>query len=261
MLPLTILFLVLSIAPISVSGISCYSCKDPITVNYTVTSDHVPSFSDCEVVDNASQCSVSVTWKLGDSTSTVVVKSQGTASKTAVVQDMAIGMAFMDIGPDKITPLLGHNAFYSCMTSDKCNDEAGLKKLLRSLRIQDTLREDLSSLIQIVSPFNARSAGCYDINNSSGYCPAKDLNNCQRCQVFVDQLITPAHSACATCPQFTINTNMVMHSTTFIITSRTQFSDHAEINCQVAGCNSLSNIDRVYRASKISFDYEEFFKS
>ncbi len=262
MLPLVALLFVLSIAPISVSAISCYSCKHPITVNYTVTSDRIPSFSECQLVDNATQCSVSVTWKLGaDTTSAIVVESQRAVSTNAVLQDMVIGIAFMDMGPDEETPLLAHNAFYSCMTSDKCNDEMGLKKILRSLVIEDTLRQELSSLIQVVSPFNPRSAACFEFNNATGYCPPKDLTNCQRCQISIDQLLSPKQEACATCPQFTINTNMVMHSRTFLLNNRTQIADHVQLDCQVTGCNSIDNINRVYKASKITFDFGEFFKN
>ena len=260
MLYLASLFLILSTAPVLVSSISCYSCKDVITVNYTVTIDHIPSFSDCQVVD-ATQCSVSITWNIHNDTTAIVVKSSQTLATTSDPQNMVMATAFMDIGPDKVTPLLAHNGYFSCTNGDKCNDESALKRFLRSLVIKDTLREDLASLIRIVSPFNPQSAGCVSLNNATGYCPPKDLNNCQRCQISVDQLLTPNHDVCATCPQYSINTNVVTHTTTFLLNTRSQFSDHAQINCQSMGCNSIANINRVYQASKITFDFGTFLSS
>lgn len=45
--------------PVFVSSISCYSCRDFIVVNYTVTSDRMSSFSDCQSMDTT-QCLISV---------------------------------------------------------------------------------------------------------------------------------------------------------------------------------------------------------
>ncbi len=105
-------------------------------MNYTVTSDRVPSFSNCQVID-AAQCSISLTWNIHNDTSTIVVGDRRAVSKYNASQDMAMGIVFMDIGPDKVTPLLAHNLFFSCTSSDKCVDEDGLKKMIRSLTIED----------------------------------------------------------------------------------------------------------------------------
>jgi hypothetical protein len=225
-----------------------------------VTSDRVPSFSDCQVV-NSTQCSFSVTWNLNNSTSTIVVDGRGALSTNDAAEDMITAMVFMDIGPDKETPLLAHEFFYACTSSDKCNDETGLKRVLRSLVIEDRFRQELSSLIKIVSPFDAKSAACFDFNNFTGYCPPKDLNICQRCQISVDELLSPSQGVCATCPQYSINTNMVTHSTTIMLNSRTQLSDHVQLNCQLRGCNSIENVNQIYKTSKIRFDFNEFFKN
>lgn len=259
MIQFTSLFFLLSTAPVLVSSISCYSCKEVIVVNYTVTSDRMPSFSDCQSVD-ATQCSISITWNIHNDTTAIVVVDHQTGSTSSDPQNMVMATAFMDIGPDKVTPLLAHNGYFSCTDGDKCNDEDALKRFIRALNIRDTLRDDLSSLIRVVSPFNPRSAGCVNVNNATGYCPPTDLNNCQRCQISVDQLITPNHDVCATCPQYSINTNVITHTTTYIVNTRSQFSDHAQINCQSTGCNSISNINRVYQASKISFDFGVFLR-
>lgn len=245
---------------LSVSSLNCYYCKDVIVVNYTVTSDRVPSFSDCDVV-NTTQCSISLTWNIHNDTSAIVVGDRRDVSIKDPAQDTVMGIVFMDIGPDKITPLLAHNLYFSCSTGDKCNDEDGLKKMIRSITIQDQFRQELAELIKIVPSFDPRSAGCEDFHSAVGYCPPKDLNNCQRCTINVDQILTLDKQICATCPQHSINTNLVMHSTMFYMKDHSQISDHAQINCQLRGCNSMDNINRVYKASKIGFNFDEYFKN
>jgi len=260
MLYTIVLILFFTTSPLLVSSLNCYYCQDVIVVNYTVTSDRVPSFSNCQVID-AAQCSISLTWNIHNDTTAIVVGDRRAVSKYNASQDMAMGIVFMDIGPDKITPLLAHNLFFSCTSNDKCNDEEGLKKMIRSLTIEDQFRQELASLIQIVSPFDARTAGCSDFHSATGYCPPKDLNTCQRCVITVDQLLSLDKQICATCPQYTLNTNAVMHSMTFLLNDRSQFSDHAQIDCQFLGCNSMDNINRVYQASKIVFNFDEYFKN
>ncbi len=116
-------------------------------------------------------------------------------------------------------------------------------------------------MIQIVSPFDARTAECSDFHSATGYCPPQDLNTCQRCVITVDQLMLLDKEICATCPRYALNTNVVMHSTTFLLNDRSQFSDHAQIDCQLQGCNSMDNINRVYKASKIALNFDEYFRN
>jgi hypothetical protein len=256
----TIIFFFLATSCALVASLKCYSTKQVINVNYTVTSDRVPSFSDCDLVE-ASQCTLSITWRLNNDTTDIVLSSIPALSTNNAAEDLVIGMAFMDIGPDKITPLLAHNLYFSCTSGDKCNDEDGLKKFLRAATIKDTLREELSSLIKVVSPFDPKSADCVDIKSTVGYCPPKDLTNCQRCQISIDELLTTQQQICATCPQYTMNTNVVTHSTTFLLKERRQLSDHVQVNCQLRGCNSVDNANRVSRSSKITFNFDEYFKN
>jgi hypothetical protein len=67
--------------------------------------------------------------------------------------------------------------------------------------------------------------------------------------------------SCASCPRYSSKGNLVMRTITFELNSRTQLADHAQLDCQLHGCNSLENVNRIYRASKITFDFEEFFKN
>ncbi len=88
-------------------------------------------------------------------------------------------MAYMQIDPDKETSSLVHNLLLSCVSSDTCNDETGLKKILRSLVIEDQFRQELYALIKIASSFDAKSAACLGFTNFTDNCPTTDLKTCE----------------------------------------------------------------------------------
>ena len=259
MLYTLILIVFLATSPTLISSLNCYYCQEVIVVNYTITSDRVPSFSNCTVIE-AQQCSISLTWNIHNDTSAIVVGDRHAEAKYNASQDMAMGIVFMDIAPNKVTVLLAHNLFFSCTTADKCNDEDGLKKMIRSLTIEDQFRQELASLISIASSFDGRTAGCSDSHSGPGYCPASVLTACQRCVITVDQILTLDKQICASCPQYSLNTNAIMRQTTFLLNDRSVFSEHVQIDCQQRGCNSMDNINRVYRARKIAFNFDEYYK-
>ncbi len=254
-----ILLLLLSALPVLVSSIYCYSCPQLLVLNYPVTSETVPSFSDCQLI-NATQCLITVIWNENMNITAIDVDSRNSSSKINVAEDIITPMTLMEIGPDEETPLLAHSLFFSCMSSDKCNDEMSLRKILRSLVIEDQFRQELYPLIKIVSSFDAKSAACFNFTNTTTYCPPTDLNICRRCQISVDELLSFHEEICATCPQSRDNANAVLHSKTFLLNNQTQLADHVQLDCQLNGCNSIENINRVYTASKITFDFGEFMK-
>jgi hypothetical protein len=156
-------------------------------------------------------------------------------------------------------PQVNHSFGYVCL-SDKCNDEVTLKQILRSLVIEEKFAQELIPLLQIVSPFDPVAATCYELNNSTEDCPSTDLRTCQRCHISIDKQPSPSQQICATCPQFSDNSNSVSRQSMFLLTSQTQMQNVAKINCQLKGCNSINNVNRVYETSKITFDFGEFFK-
>jgi hypothetical protein len=155
-------------------------------------------------------------------------------------------------------PQVNHSFGYVCL-SDKCNDEVNLKQILRLLVIEEKFAQELIPLLQIVSPFDPLAAACYEFNNSTEDCPSTDLNTCQRCHISIDKQPSPSQQICATCSQFSEDSNSVSHQSMFLLKSQIQSQNVAKINCQLKGCNSINNVNRVYETSKITFDFVEFF--
>ncbi len=254
-----ILLSLLSTLPALVSSLSCYSCK-LILVNYLVTSDTVPSFTECKLV-NSTDCSIVVSWDLTDMITTIVVDTQMAPPPQNVTEDFITPIAFMEMISNQETALLSHALFFSCMSSDKCNDETNLKRILRSLVIEDKFHQELYPLLKSVSPFDPNSAACFEFSNATDDCPSKDLDHCRRCQTTVDKSFSVSSKVCATCPRYSIDANGVIRSAIFLLNNRTQLVDHVELDCQLKGCNSLDNINRIYKASKITFDFDKFVRN
>jgi hypothetical protein len=225
-----------------------------------VTSDTVPSFSDCQLID-ATQCSITVTWDENINITIIAVGAQNSSSMQNVSQDTLIPTALVEAGPYGGPPFFAHNLIFSCMSTDQCNNESNLKKILSSLVIEDKFREELLPLIQVVYPFNPKPAACFNFTNATSYCPPVDLDNCQRCEISIDQLYLTDGEVCATCHRNSVNVNTVIHSVTFLLNNRTQLNDHVQLDCQLKGCNSLANIHKIYNASNITFDFGKFFEN
>jgi hypothetical protein len=256
---LLLLLLLLLSLPTLIASLHCYSCK-LIIVNYPVTSDTVPSFPQCEIV-NATRCSITVTWEENINTTAIVIDARNEPTPQNISEDLLTPMAFMEAAHGEENLLLAHALFFSCMSSDKCNNETILKRILRSLTIEDKFRQELSPLIKIVSPFDPKSATCFDFNNMTSDCPSKDLDNCQRCQTSISKLPSSTDEVCATCPRYSPNENIVIRSTIFLLNNRTRLADHVQLDCQLKGCNSIDNTNRIYKASTITFNFDEFFEN
>jgi hypothetical protein len=72
---------------------------------------------------------------------------------------------------------------------------------------------------------------------------------------------TSDQEVCATCPYESESENMVARLKTFFFSNQTQDSDTTFLTCQQKGCNSFDNINRIKRASKITFNFDEYFKN
>ncbi|CAF3736110.1 unnamed protein product [Rotaria sp. Silwood1] len=258
MLYAMILIVFLSTSSISVSSLQCYSCKHFFVVNYLVTSDTVPSFSDCPLI-NATRCAIIVTWDLNNNDTVLLINNENVLSTKDTLEDSIAVMAYMERVPDQEIPIVAHYLQFVCMSSEKCNSELSLKKILHSLIIKDRFVQELTSLIQTVSPFVPQSAACRELNNFTIECPPTDLDACERCQILVDKWPSVSVELCATCPRTTPNGNLIARSTIFVLNNRTQLDDHVQLDCQLKGCNSVDNINRIYKTSKITFDFGKFF--
>jgi hypothetical protein len=170
-------------------------------------------------------------------------------------------MAFMAVAHDQETPQVIHSFQYFCTSWDKCNNETNLKQILRSLVIEEKFAQELIPLIHVVSPFNPQSAACIEFNNYTNYCPPTDLSTCPRCQILADKWSSSSQDFCATCPSLSLSSNVVLRSTTFMLNNRTQLADKALLDCQLKGCNSIDNVNRIYKASKITFNFDTYVNS
>ncbi|CAF4735173.1 unnamed protein product [Rotaria sp. Silwood1] len=217
MLYAMILIVFLSTSSISVSSLQCYSCKHFFVVNYLVTSDTVPSFSDCPLI-NATRCAIIVTWDLNNNDTVLLINNENVLSTKDTLEDSIAVMAYMERVPDQEIPIVVHYLQFVCMSSEKCNSE--LK---------------LTSLIQTVSPFVPQSAACRELNNFTIECPPTDLDACERCQILVDKWPSASVELCATCPRTTPNGNLIARSTIFVLNNRTQLADHVQLDCQLKG--------------------------
>jgi hypothetical protein len=255
----TVLFLFLSTFPVLITSLQCYSCDDVIIANYIVTSETVPSFSQCQIID-AAQCLITVTWDENINITSITVNTQNTSVPNPP-EDLIKPMALVEIGPYGGVPYFAHNLVVSCMSSDKCNNETSLQQILRSLTLEDQFRAELIPLIHVVYPFNPTTAACLDFHNGTGSCPPIDLTDCQRCEISVDQILSIPPEVCATCHRSSVDVNVVIHSATFSLTSRTRLVDHVQLGCQSKTCNSIANINAVYKASNITFNFAKFFEN
>lgn len=255
-----VLVLFCTTSPVLISSaLQCYSCSELIIVNYLVTNSTVPSFSECQLVD-ATQCSLTVTWDENINVTAIAVNSQNASSVQSISGDAVTSMIVMEAGPYGGTPFFARELVLSCTSKDKCNDEMTLKRILRSLSIKDQLRQELLPLIQVIYPFNPNISACSNFTNSTSYCPPVDLTDCQRCEISVDRFSSSNPEVCATCRRSSVDVNAVIHSATFLLNGQTQLIDHVQLGCQTKGCNSIANINEIYRASNITFDFHEFFE-
>jgi hypothetical protein len=246
--------------PVLILSLQCYDCKGSIKLNYTVTSETIPLISSqCQLI-NASVCSIDVIWDLKTNTSIIEVDGFNGLTGREIVPNTLGVLLSMAIRSDNTTREQSHILYYDCNTIEKADDEINLKKILRSLVIEEQFQQEIGPLIQIVSPFDAKTANCLDFRHSVFDCPRQDFDTCSRCLILMNDT-TSDQKVCATCPYESESENMVARWKTFFFSNQTQDSDTTYLTCQQKGCNSFDNINRIKKASKITFNFDEYFKN
>merc|ERR1712110_386431 len=162
------------------------------------------------------------------------------------------------MSPDNKTLESAQEVNYECASSNGCNGQAGLQKVLGALTIEDQFQQQLAPLLQIITPFNPREADCAYIHNTTFRCPAPSTRNCHRCIIEVGKQQTSNEYVCATCEEDRIRTNFIERLANFVVNNRTDNFDVAALGCQLKGCNSIENANLVFKASTISFNGEEY---
>ncbi|CAF3887840.1 unnamed protein product [Rotaria sp. Silwood1] len=257
----TTALLFLSIGPVLISSLKCNVCREGIRLNYTMTNTTVPPLpSDCTVI-SASHCWVSIVWELDFNRTFLEFHGRSGVAINAPSRDIVSVRILKGMERNNETLSSGRQVHYECDSSDQCNGQAGIQKLLSSLTVEDQFQQEIAPLLKIVSPFDARAADCLYFHNTTFRCPPPDLRRCHRCTVDVAQQTSLIEHVCATCEVNEFRDNFVERFKTFVLSNRTEDFDIATLGCQLKGCNSVNNADLVYKASKITFNSDEYFKN
>jgi len=257
----TIALLFLSTAPILISSLQCNVCREGIRLNYIMTNATVPPLpSDCTVID-AGLCWASIFWELDFNRTFLEFHARPRNAINAPSRDMVSVRIVKGMERDNMTLSSGREVNYECDSSDKCNGQAGLQKLLSALTVEDQLQQEIAPILKLITPFDPRAADCQYVHNTTFRCPPPDLRRCHRCTIEEDQETTPNEHVCATCEVNPSRENFVERFKTFVLSDRTKDIDVALLGCQLKGCNAINNANIVYKASKIAFDSEKFFKN
>ncbi|CAF0830947.1 unnamed protein product [Adineta steineri] len=254
--------LIFSTLSMPVLSLECYSCKESFVLNYIVTSNTVPTFTGCQLF-NASVCYMKVTWDQNNNRTLIVIDLTSTSSTKNVVDTpdfLATGVK-MQVVPHQEHINFEHSLVFVCTTINRGNNEETLKRILRSLVIEDQFRKEIYPLLKTVSPLDAKAAECFEFHNGTSGCPQKDLDKCQRCYGSTsNDLSSNDVEFCQTCPDTQDYANSAYHSSSFELKSHKRTEDEIVLTCQLKRCNSIDNINRVVKASKITFDFDEFYK-
>jgi hypothetical protein len=225
-----------------------------------MTNTTVPPLpSDCTVI-TASHCWASIFWELDFNRTFLEFHGRPGMRINAPSRDMVSVRIVKGMERNNQTLSSGLEVHYECDSSDKCNGQAGIQKLLSSLTVEDQFQQEIAPLLKIVSPFDARAADCLYFHNSTFRCPPPDLRRCHRCTVEADQETSPTEHVCATCEVNEARDNFVERFKTFVLSNPKEDIDVAVLGCQLKGCNSVDSANLVYKASKITFNSDEYFK-
>ncbi len=224
-----------------------------MTLDYIVTIDNFPSLGNCSVVTTEQYCLASLIWQLNGKTEVYYDPSGIHSSfETVVVSvEREASEAGQYSGERSIT--------YRCSSSDTpCNTPEKLKRVLAATTFPDDEQVNQLNTIIAVTPFDSTSCFIHPFNWTD-YDPA-DFINCKRCLVIADYSTS---QLCATCPKGSPNDiNFFDHSTSYVLNNRTQWMDSITLECQAGRqCNSLTNVERIQKATINKFDFDKFFSS
>jgi hypothetical protein len=247
--------------PTIIASLECYDCPSDFALDYTVTSDTLPLFSSCSLI-TAEQCSVSIFWAQNPSHTVISLSNSPFPLMNDSLHDVLSTLVQLELNADNVTRITTRDLHYECILSDGCNGGTSLKRLLDSLVLEDKFASELSSLIQNVESFNNNSAAtCYRLSNSTDSCAPLDMDGCRRCEISVDQSPSTSNKICATCPLEETDFNSMKRESVFLLNNRSRLSDLVELKCQLNGCNSLDNINKIRQASTVTFDFDKFFQT
>ena len=253
--------MLLAVLPCFISALQCHFCPQPITVNYSVTADTIPSLENCVVIDDAKHCTVSILW-LRDPILSVLIYIYDSDQKPETNETLTMNVHLQNDG-DNLPRRLSHDIQYTCQTEDRCNSVNTIKRIVNSTTLTEQFVKQFTSLLANNTSFtNASAAQCYSYMNvtNPNRCDPTDIDHCQRCHISIDYPSSIDDEICATCPKTMQSYNKILRTKTFLLDYRSQPTERIELWCQQqGGCNSMANINKIRQASELKFDYEKFF--
>jgi hypothetical protein len=213
--------------------------------------------SDCTVVQ-AAACWVNVYWELDFQQTFLEFRARPGPGSANPSNDSVSVRILRGMERDNQTLSSGREVNYECDSSDKCNSPESLQKVLSALTVEDQFQQEIGPILKLIFPFNPRDADCVYFHNTTFRCPPPDLRRCRRCLVEAGQQQTRGEDVCATCEVEEARDNFVERFKLFSLNDPSRDVDVAGIGCQLKGCNTVSNVNRVFQASTIKFNTEKF---
>lgn len=109
------LFVLLSALPLLTTSLQCYTGDGPFTLNYTVTSDTVPKFTNCRLV-NATKCIITVFWLQKPVRTIIKLNYMTTPIMNDTLRDSIFVIALLTLSPDDKTPLVSRDLDFGCVS-------------------------------------------------------------------------------------------------------------------------------------------------
>ncbi|CAM2707435.1 unnamed protein product [Rotaria socialis] len=245
-----------------VFSLECYISVIPFVLNYSVTIDTLPSFDNCTLVDVTGECTFTIIWLRNPEASFIIFGYNTIVNGSSFSSDSILASVQYELEGDEFAKRLSHDVQYTCQSSDECNSGTNLKRILKSLRIEENFSIGFNSLIAANDSFNNQSISkCY-FNRSSNDCSPIDYKSCRRCEISMNFSDSSTNEICATCPTVTPQFNSIRRDAIFIVNNRSQVLDNVQLSCQMGEyCNSIENIYRIRQASFIYFDFDRYFFS
>ncbi|CAF3612363.1 unnamed protein product, partial [Rotaria sp. Silwood2] len=161
------------------------------------------SYDNCSLVDVSGECTFTIIWLRNPESSMIIFGYDSISNENKSSSDSILASVQYQLEGDELDKRLSHDVQYVCKSSDECNSGTNLKRILKSIRIEENFSGRFNSLIAANQLFNNQSINeCY-FNRPSNDCSPIDYSNCRRCQISMNFFHSSVHEICATCPTIT----------------------------------------------------------
>ncbi|CAF0733947.1 unnamed protein product [Adineta steineri] len=258
---MVLFILLLSSSYSLVYSLKCYISLVPTILNYSVTSDTLPSFDNNKLIDVSGECTLTIIWLRNPSNTEIIFGYNSITNKNNFLIDSLLANVQYQLEGDELTKRLSRDIQYKCQSSNECNNGTVLKRILNSIHLEEHFSDTFDSLIESDESFSNQSINqCYFNRNSTHECLPIDYLNCRRCQISMNIFPLLTNDICATCPTITSEFNSIERDAIFIINNRSQIIDRIQLTCQIGKhCNSIENVYQIRLLSFIQFDFDKFF--